>query len=95
MCPANRAALMRDTMRFGYIASAIFDLRSQFELKSLSGYRTTMPWCSRRSTTCSKARRASNRCSKDSQALGGHAIDCLETGEIERVRDLLNANAVI
>ena len=30
-----------------------------------------------------------------SQALGGHAIDCLETGEIERVRDLLNANAVI
>ena len=42
-----------------------------------------------------KARRASNRCSKDSQALGGHAIDCLETGEIERVRDLLNANAVI
>ena len=32
---------------------------------------------------------------QDSQALGGRAIDCLETGEIERVRDLLNANAVI
>ena len=32
---------------------------------------------------------------QDSQALGGRTIDCLETGEIERVRDLLNANAVI
>ena len=94
MCPANRAALMGDTMS-GYIASAIFDLRSQIELKELERIPHRYALVLATPYDVLKGLESVQSLFQDSQALGGRPIDLLETGRDRAGQGLLNANAVI